>query len=205
MTDLWNKLLNRSSPHVVEFAGTLLVQLVFFWLPAASYASLDYVAPKFSQRHKLQPQTRQPTSEEIRECLKVVLQNQVLSAVIHIFLLFAGAIAGGKPTYRFDVQLPSLDQIIRDLLGCIVLREILFYYAHRFLHLPSIYPRIHKMHHRFTAPVALAAQYAHPIEHLMANTLADFHSPNDAAMPRGDLLVVSSLSAARDSNRAQRI
>lgn len=30
---------------------------------------------------------------------------------------------------------------------------------------------MHKTHHRFTAPVALASQYAHPLEHVAANTL----------------------------------
>jgi sterol desaturase/sphingolipid hydroxylase (fatty acid hydroxylase superfamily) len=32
------------------------------------------------------------------------------------------------------------------------------------LHLPSIYPRIHKIHHEFAAPTGLAAEYAHPVE-----------------------------------------
>lgn len=49
--------------------------------------------------------------------------------------------------------------------------EIIFYYAHRLLHLPSLHRRIHKTHHRFTAPVALATQYTHPLEHMQGNTL----------------------------------
>lgn len=158
----WNGLLNEHRPQVIEFAGTLLIQLVFFWLPSL------HVAPSFSQRHKLQPQTKQPTLADVKDCLKVVFRNQLLSALIHISLLSLG---GGKPTYRFDPNLPPFDQIILDVLACIFLREILFYYAHRVLHLPAVYPKIHKVHHRFTAPVALAAQYAHPIEHLFANTL----------------------------------
>ncbi|KAJ3492835.1 hypothetical protein NLG97_g5113 [Lecanicillium saksenae] len=27
------------------------------------------------------------------------------------------------------------------------------------------------MHHKFTAPVAFSSQYAHPVEHILANTL----------------------------------
>lgn len=171
MNAFWTQLVSEQSPHVVEFWGTLLVQLVFFWLPSVFYLALDHVAPSFSHRHKLQPQIKQATNTEVKSCLKVVLRNQVLSAIIHILLLSLGRLSSGKPTYRFDAKLPPLDHIILDVIACIFLREVLFYYAHRVLHLPSLYPKVHKVHHRFTAPVALAAQYAHPAEHLVANTL----------------------------------
>jgi sterol desaturase/sphingolipid hydroxylase (fatty acid hydroxylase superfamily) len=167
----WFKLLNEHSPQALEFGGTLTVQLVFFWLPSFLYLAIDRCAPQFSQRHKLQSQLKQPTTSELKDCLRMVLRNQVLSAFIHVILLAAGVVAGGRPTYRFDPKLPDFGEIARDVLICIFLREILFYYSHRILHLPSIYPKIHKVHHRFTAPVALAAQYAHPIEHFVANTL----------------------------------
>lgn len=171
MKDNWIRLLDEYSPQVIEFWGTLLVQLVFFWLPSVFYLALDHVAPNFSQQHKLQPQSKQPSLVEVKECLRVVLRNQALSALIHVFLLSISALTGGKPTYNFNVKLPALNQIVLDVFACILLREILFYYTHRILHLPSLYPKIHKLHHRFTAPVALAAQYAHPIEHVIANTL----------------------------------
>ncbi|MCJ1359836.1 MAG: hypothetical protein MMC33_009839 [Icmadophila ericetorum] len=167
----WNTLRLRANPQIIEFIGTLAIQLLFFWLPATIYLSIDHLFPTFSHRHKLQPQLKQPTASEIKDCLYVVLRNQVISGLIHVSLLTLGYLSGGKPVYDFSPKLPSYQKLISDVIFCVVLREVLFYYCHRILHLPALYPKIHKVHHRFTAPVALAAQYAHPLEHFFANTL----------------------------------
>jgi sterol desaturase/sphingolipid hydroxylase (fatty acid hydroxylase superfamily) len=50
--------------------------------------------------------------------------------------------------------------------------EVLFYASHRLLHVPALFPWVHKMHHAFTAPFAIAAVYAHPLEHLFSNIIS---------------------------------
>jgi sterol desaturase/sphingolipid hydroxylase (fatty acid hydroxylase superfamily) len=50
--------------------------------------------------------------------------------------------------------------------------NIIFYLLHRLLHYNKAYKYIHSIHHEFVEPVAVAAFYAHPIEHLFANTLS---------------------------------
>lgn len=165
----WKDLLQHYSPKTIVFFGTLLVQLISFWAVCAIYISLPYLFPSFSARHKLQKQEKQPTIMEIRECCGVVLRNQLVSFSVQLAII---ALRPAKPPlYRCDLTLPGPAEVIRDITLGMIIREILFYYIHRLFHHPSIYPVIHKPHHRFTAPVALSAQYASVAEHLLANVM----------------------------------
>eukprot|EP01103_Thecamoeba_quadrilineata_P016160 TRINITY_DN5328_c0_g1_i2.p1 TRINITY_DN5328_c0_g1~~TRINITY_DN5328_c0_g1_i2.p1 ORF type:complete len:158 (-),score=5.01 TRINITY_DN5328_c0_g1_i2:51-524(-) len=70
-----------------------------------------------------------------------------------------------------SVQVPHVQKILLDLTAFIIVEEILFYYSHRLLHHPYFYKRIHKQHHKFKAPIGLAAMYAHWIEFTFSNVL----------------------------------
>ncbi|KAH7311612.1 fatty acid hydroxylase superfamily-domain-containing protein [Stachybotrys elegans] len=88
---------------------------------------------------------------------------------IQAVLASAAHTAGKPPVFRVEAKLPAMSEVLRDVTLCILLREVLFYSSHRALHMPSVYRRIHKTHHKFTAPVSFASQYAHPLEHLVSN------------------------------------
>lgn len=45
-----------------------------------------------------------------------------------------------------------------------IFEDIWHYFAHQALHYGPLYKRIHKLHHKYSAPFGLAAEYAHPVE-----------------------------------------
>jgi sterol desaturase/sphingolipid hydroxylase (fatty acid hydroxylase superfamily) len=168
----WESLVVSYPPQTIEFFGTILVQLLAFWLPCLLFQALDTLFPIFSHRHKIQPIPKQPTAAELRYCLQIVLRNQLFSTILHLLLLTSQHYLHHKPSSNLITpSLPSLASLLWQLPACILLRELLFYHSHLLLHHPRLYAPIHKFHHRFVAPVALAAQFAHPAEHLFANIL----------------------------------
>ena len=52
----------------------------------------------------------------------------------------------------------------------ILLTDVIFYFSHRYFHYnKTLYNFIHKRHHEYDPPIASAALYSHPIEHLCVN------------------------------------
>lgn len=167
VSTLWKNLLLRYSPVRIAFVGVNIIQLTCFWFTSAVYISLPYVAPAFSARHKLQKHEKQPTPAEIWECFLVVFRNQVLSSALQLSIIVLDTFTGRPPTHRFDSTLPSVTEVVREVLLCIFIREIMSYYIHRLVHHPSIYQTVHKPHHSFTPPIALAGQYSGFVEHVL--------------------------------------
>jgi methylsterol monooxygenase len=169
LAGLWEQIARGYKPGLIEFGATILSQLVGFWLVCSIYLAIDLTFPEFSNRHKLQSERRQPSWAAIKECIRHVLIATLSSEAIHFSLLYL-------QDFQFSFfstapELPPLSEVATHCAIALLLREVLFYTSHRALHHPRIYARIHKQHHKFTAPMAFAAQYAHPIEHLLANTI----------------------------------
>lgn len=65
----------------------------------------------------------------------------------------------------------SIYRFLIDILIHVVVVDVWFYTTHRILHYPVLYKYIHKLHHRFKAPTAVACMYANPIEFTIGNHL----------------------------------
>lgn len=168
---LWGHIVDTYNPYLIEAVGAEVVQFIFWWIPCIFFVTLPWTAPTFSERHKFQPAPKQPGWPEIRHAALYSFRNQVMVAVIHSGLTYLAYKTDRKALVRITAELPSLKEFVSHLVLSHMIREVTFYHIHRMFHWRPLYKRIHKMHHKFTAPVAFASQYAHPIEHIFANTL----------------------------------
>lgn len=73
---------------------------------------------------------------------------------------------------RLDAETyPTTMEIITQIMFFMIVEDFFFYWSHRLLHDPRIYQFIHKRHHDYVDPISIAAEYAHPIENVLANMI----------------------------------
>ncbi|CAJ0602675.1 unnamed protein product [Cylicocyclus nassatus] len=142
-----------------------LVTTSFFYLFNLFFVFIDAFEPEWSRKFKIQ-ENKKATISKYVESVKQVLFNQLIVggltvAVFHYPMKLAGV--------SFGKNLPSSQTVLLQILFCIVIEEIGFYYTHRLFHHPKLYKHIHKKHHDWTAPVSITSIYCHPIEHAFSN------------------------------------
>ncbi|RDW67448.1 sterol desaturase family protein [Aspergillus mulundensis] len=170
----WSQTTSTYTPFQIEFFGSAAVLFIGFWVPSLIFTAMDILGPTHIPWRKIQAPTKQPPYAAVKKGLLNSLQNQLLTSALHLAYLGTSHYftSGRKNTiYTVPSTLPSTATMAKHILLSIILQDIIFYHAHRALHHPRIYKHIHKKHHEFTTPIALAALYAHPVEYFLSNIL----------------------------------
>jgi len=116
--------------------------------------------PYFRQ-WKLQP-NKVPTAKEQWECTKLVLLSHFTIELPGIWLFHPLTEYFGMNTWQ--VPFPHWQMIALQVAGFFVFEDTYHFLAHQALHYGPLYRNIHKLHHKYSAPFGLAAEYAHPLE-----------------------------------------
>lgn len=118
----------------------------------------------YFRKYKLQA-NKVPTNAQMWKCTKLVLLTHFTVELPQIWSFHPLATWFGLQTYQ--VPFSPLWLMVMQIAIFFVLEDTWHYFAHRALHYGPLYKHIHKLHHEFSAPFGLAAEYAHPIEILV--------------------------------------
>lgn len=127
-------------------------------------------------RYKIQPEAPPPSPALVR----AALLQKVTDAAVAPFLMWV-------VLYPLFVQrgwnvgtgvAPPVHKAVAYVTAWFAINDLVFYWVHRMMHRSRwLYRHVHAVHHRFSAPVGLAAEYAHPLEAAAANVLPTLLGP----------------------------
>ncbi|KAK4193861.1 fatty acid hydroxylase superfamily-domain-containing protein [Podospora australis] len=114
----------------------------------------------YFNKWKLQ-NTKVPTWKEQWECAALVLLSHCTVELPQIWLFHPVATYFGMD---YGVPFPPIWKMAMQITIFFIMEDAWHYWFHRALHYGPLYKNIHKLHHTYSAPFGLAAEYASPIE-----------------------------------------
>lgn len=141
---------------------------------------IDRIA--YFNKYKLQKQ-KIPTWKEQRDCAILVLISHFTVELPQIWLFHPIATWCGMD---YGALFPSTGKMALQIALFFVLEDTWHYWTHRAIHYGPLYTWIHKLHHTYSAPFGLAAEYASPVE-VMILAMGTVGSPILWALLTGDL------------------
>ncbi|KAH9810660.1 hypothetical protein DFH28DRAFT_932768 [Melampsora americana] len=115
-------------------------------------------------KYKLQ-QAKMPSVADQWRCTRYVLITHFTVELPQIWGFHPLADYLGMATH--SVPFPSWTTMAYQIALFFVFEDAFHYWAHRALHHGQLYKKIHKLHHEFSAPFGLTAEYSHPMEVLI--------------------------------------
>ena len=166
----WRALVTAHSPSDLASWGSYAVVLLAFFPAGLAFLAIDHVG--WLSRYKIQADAK-VTRQQLGKLALNLIINFGITLLLESHLIIGRATAAGRGL-TVSPELPAPWVTIATIVGCAMLQEPVFYYSHRLLHVGPLYRHIHKVHHEFHAPIALAAVYAHPLEFGIQNIMPLF-------------------------------
>jgi len=119
---------------------------------------------------------RVATLPRLLQSMPLVLLNLALTLVVSA----AVTVLSTPEAVLRDITagLPSRWTVAWQTAVFLLLTEVWFYHVHRLFHEnKTLYKLVHKLHHTWTAPVALVGTFANPVEHLGCNLASVLWGP----------------------------
>lgn len=164
------ELLSYDKPLILM--SGVVASFMTYWTVSGLFLFFDLThMPSFLLKYKIQPQSNDPVDKDkLRKAICVVLFNQLVLNTV-IFASIVLAFEYFELWDRIDMKVPSFPRLMTNLIACVLIYDVIFYFSHRLMHHRLIYKHVHKIHHEWTAPIAAIALYCHPVEHIFCNAM----------------------------------
>lgn len=149
--------------HETIYFGRCIPWMMMDYIPAFNKYKIQGVcrSTPYVVFHTDSKQQKMPTLAEQWGCARLVLLSHFTVELPQIWLFHPLAQFCGLST---SVPFPSWWTMAYQIAIFFVCEDAWHYWLHRALHTPKLYKKIHKLHHQYSAPFGLAAEYASPIE-----------------------------------------
>eukprot|EP00742_Colponemidia_sp_Colp-10_P007309 GILJ01007860.1.p1 GENE.GILJ01007860.1~~GILJ01007860.1.p1 ORF type:complete len:274 (+),score=19.41 GILJ01007860.1:124-945(+) len=158
----WRYLLFNFSEETIAGPLSVVYHLVWYYLICLPGFLFQFMP--FMQKYKLQKKKSETATEQWR-CLKLLLANQ-LCLQVPLTMSMIYYLRWFDIPFSYE-SIPAWYTFIPRLLGALVIEDAWHYWGHRWLHTPTLYAKVHKIHHSYPAPFAAVAEYAHPVETML--------------------------------------
>jgi sterol desaturase/sphingolipid hydroxylase (fatty acid hydroxylase superfamily) len=137
--------------NLIIFMALAIPLFLLFWV---------YFKGRF-QRRRIQFNRRFSSLSISEEVKNSVVSLMLFTAVDTI--IYLAQIKGYTRVYS-DINEYGWPYLVFSIVIIILFHDTYLYFVHRFMHLPKIYERVHKVHHLSTDPSPFAAFSFHPLE-----------------------------------------
>lgn len=152
------------TPVELWILGTLLFIARYLLLAGLAYLTCYHVWKKRLMQWKIRKAF--PGSSEIQAAIGYSIQTFIIyGGSIWLFLYWTGK--GMTRSYE-TLETYGFPYFVVSIFLMILLHDTYFYWTHRLIHHPRLYPFIHKTHHRFHNPTPWAAFAFHPLESIIS-------------------------------------
>jgi len=110
-----------------------------------------------------------PKRSIVLKCLAEATFGQLIINPVATYYMFSAMQSLGM--LDLDAPLPDWRSMFTTFCVAHVFNGVGFYFAHRLFHAKALYATFHKQHHEFAGTIGIAAEYANPVEQVLANML----------------------------------
>ncbi|OMJ25900.1 Methylsterol monooxygenase [Smittium culicis] len=158
LESFWLSLFENRNEAITFCLVAFIHHTFFYYLRYLPYYIADYI-PSL-QKYKLQPD-KVISKEQWWKCFRAVAFYEVIAQIPMMFFFYPAATLIG---FEFSVPFPPFKEIALQCIAFLFIEDTFHYFVHRAMHIPFLYKKVHKVHHEFSAPFGITAEYAHPIE-----------------------------------------